>query len=95
MKKILAVVLSLALLTGALAGCGGDTKGTDGAAAVGSTENSTAAANPAGQETAGENGEEPFHVCLIVALLGTRSFADFAYDGCQKAVEDFGIELTV
>lgn len=95
MKKILAVVLSLALLTGALAGCGGDTKGTDGAAAVGSAQNSTAAANPAGQETAGENGEEPFRVCLIVALLGTRSFADFAYDGCQKAVEDFGIELTV
>lgn len=47
-------------------------------------------------ETAYTNEDgEPFRVCLVVALLGTRSFADFAYDGCQKAVEDFGIELTV
>ena len=88
MKKFLAAVLAVTMLAVSIAGCGGSSDATEAAA---TTEGeSTAEAVEADSQS-----DDPFRVCLIVALLGTRSFADFAYDGCQKAVEDFGIELTV
>lgn len=80
MKKLLAVLLVLTMMTVMLAGCS-------------SAPASTPAA-PAESEKEQAADKKPLRVALVYSgFLGDKSFNDSAHEGAMRAVEEFGIEL--
>lgn len=97
MKKVLALVLALVLVF-ALAACASSsaTEKTEEAeqTTATTTETTETTETAPAEEEAAESEEKAFRVCLMTALLGDKSFADSAYAGGQRAIEELGVDLT-
>lgn len=91
-KKAMSLLMAVVLVMTFCVGCGGgnktETGNTTEAAKAAETDKTTEAA-----ADVKDNGE-PVKVGLVVeSAFGTQSFNDVVLSGCERAVEDFNIEL--
>lgn len=96
-KKFVVMISVLAILLMSLAACGGAAAPTQPSGDAGDTGGDsapTATTASDGEETSSESGEAP-RVALIIAQggLGDRSYNDLAYEGLQRAADDFDVEV--
>ena len=96
MKKLLALLMALAMTAMLLAGCssgGGDA--AEEPAAEATEEAAEEAAEPA--EEAAEPAGEALKMCMITDAggLGDNGFNDMSWAGMEKARDDFGFEIGI
>jgi len=86
MKKLLAVLVVLAMMVVTLAGCGSAQSSSSAPAPTSTTSTDG--------EKEGTTEKKPLRVALVYSgFLGDKSFNDSAHEGAVQAVNDFGIEL--
>lgn len=101
MKKLLSMVLALALMISCLAGCGGKGSGTDQTKNAGTTA-AQGEKEPEGNGDAAGSGkidlsqfaDDDIGVCLVINTnLGDKSICDLSYAGLQKIAADYGVRV--
>src|SRR5690554_5935019 len=97
MKKYLSLVLVIVMLVMSMAACSGSestTVNNETTAAPADDNGETQAEETIETEEPSDDSGEPYKVAVVLAgVLGDKSYNDSAWEGIERAQNDFNIEV--